>query len=365
MISPRQDYTVAELIESARSFRAQIRAIRWPLMALLMLGSVGSMAWAWMAKPIYTARASFIFKEDANAGLMAGLSGLGALLGGGTTASSYSSLDRIVELSGSDFIVGRSLLENVSVDGQRDLLINHYIKAHNLRQTRKWQNDSLLVKAELDTNARYESLDQRQRQAVNYVGKLIRGTKALPDGILTVAFDKKSAMVHLVVEDTHEELAVRLNQPLYQHLVRFYTAQATSVLESRVRTLQLKADSISNQLSQTQSASARTTDQAYGLIRQSDKVSQKQLVVRENMLIMMYGEVIKNLEQLQFLLHSNTPSFTLIDQPYLPIKPTLKKPWAYGLTGLAFGAVTMFIGLAVSFVVFMTRPNARNSSSES
>jgi uncharacterized protein involved in exopolysaccharide biosynthesis len=93
-----------------------------------------------------------------------------------------------------------------------------------------------------------------------------------------------------------------------------------------------------------------------GLIRQSDKVGQKQFAVRENMLIMMYGEAVKNLEQMQFLLNSTTPSFTLIDQPYLPIKPKLKKPWLYGLAGLAIGAVVMALGLAVYFVVYMTRP---------
>jgi hypothetical protein len=46
----------------------------------------------------------------------------------------------------------------------------------------------------------------------------------------------------------------------------------------------------------------------------------------------------------------------LIDQPYLPIKPKLKKPWLYGLAGLTIGVVVMALGLAVYFVVYMTRP---------
>lgn len=356
MPSPRQDYSLVEVLGNAKAFRQELRRIRWVLYVVLSLGTVLSVVWALVSKPTYTARSSFIFKEDANAGLMAGLSGLGALLGGGATASSYSSLDRIVELSGSEYIVGRSLLDTATVAGQHDLLINHYIRLHQLQDTRRWRRDSLLVQASFNMQTRLDQLTKVQRHALHYLVQLIRGDKALPDGVLRVSFDKKSALVHLVVEDIHEELALQLNRSLYQQLVQFYTQQATSTLDSRVRTLQDKVDSIRSQLTLTQSASARNTDQALGLIRQSDKVGQKQFAVRENMLIMMYGEAVKNLEQLQFLLNSTTPSFTLIDQPYLPIKPKLKKPWLFGIAGLAIGAVVMALGLAVYFVVYMTRP---------
>jgi len=352
----RNDISLQELLLFAKEYRIRLYKIRWILVIILFFGSMASAVLALLSKPTFTARSSFIFKEDGNAGLMAGLSGLGTLLGGGSSVISYSSLDRIVELSGSEYIVSRSLLDTSTINRKCDLLINHYIRIHNLRQKRFWRKDSLLVKANFNLATRIDSLNYSQRHTLKQIVKVIRGDKAQPDKALRVIFDKKSGLVNLIIDDTHDELALYLNQSIYKQLVEFYTQQATSTLNSRVRALQLKVDSIRYELSKTQSTSARINDQAQGLIRQSDKVGQKQFAVRENMLIMMYGEAVKNLEQLQFLLNSITPSFTLIDQPYLPIKPNFKKPWLFGIAGLAIGAVVMALGLAVYFVVYMTRP---------
>jgi uncharacterized protein involved in exopolysaccharide biosynthesis len=41
-------------------------------------------------------------------------------------------------------------------------------------------------------------------------------------------------------------------------------------------------------------------------------------------LTVMYGEALKNLEQLNFILATTSPSFSVIDQPYSPIKPAKK-----------------------------------------
>jgi len=100
-------------------------------------------------------------------------------------------------------------------------------------------------------------------------------------------------------------------------------------------------DSIKNALGYTQSASAKQIDQGLGILLQQDRVQQKNLGIKENMLILMYGEAQKNLEQLSFIQATTSPSFSIIDQPYSPIKPETKSKILFTLVGMfLFGVFT-------------------------
>jgi uncharacterized protein involved in exopolysaccharide biosynthesis len=57
----------------------------------------------------------------------------------------------------------------------------------------------------------------------------------------------------------------------------------------------------------------------------------------------MYGEAQKNLEQLNFILATTSPSFNIIDQPYSPIKPEGKSKVKFGLIGFILSAMFTFI----------------------
>jgi uncharacterized protein involved in exopolysaccharide biosynthesis len=50
----------------------------------------------------------------------------------------------------------------------------------------------------------------------------------------------------------------------------------------------------------------------------------------------MYGEALKNLEQLEFVLSTTSPSFSIIDEPYKPIKPKAKSYIVFSLVFLFF-----------------------------
>jgi uncharacterized protein involved in exopolysaccharide biosynthesis len=57
----------------------------------------------------------------------------------------------------------------------------------------------------------------------------------------------------------------------------------------------------------------------------------------------MYAEVQKNLETLRYIEASSMPSFSIIDQPYSPIKPQTKSKLIYGFMGVfLFGFFTFF-----------------------
>lgn len=313
-----------------------LKAKRWFLWGWSALASILVILWLYFRKPIYPAKLTCVFKEDSQSSLMAGLSGLSSILGSGTSPSSLSPLDRVIDLGQSEQIQTKTLLQEVRIDGRLDLMINHFLRLH--RYKTKWQKidygpDTILRDARYFANTNYQNLTPSQRRGIQIVRKDL-------EDALSISFNKKSGVIFLEYKDKNQELASAFCQHLYQQLVVFYTYQATATLKMRVETLQSKVDSIQSALNATQSASATTSDQALGLLLQKDRVVQKRLGLRENTLVIMYGEALKNLEQLNFLLTTTTPTFTVIDYPYLPLKPERKNI-------ILFGLVTFIIALCL------------------
>jgi hypothetical protein len=80
-----------------------------------------------------------------------------------------------------------------------------------------------------------------------------------------------------------------------------------------------------------------------GLLLQQDMVDQKRLGLTEGVLTIMYGEAQKNLQQLELILATTSPSFNIIDQPYSPIQPIGKSKVVFGLIGFVLSAMFTFI----------------------
>jgi len=333
-----------DLVSVFKDFLMYLKKRSQSIIIFAAFGGLLGFSWAYFAKPMYTARTTFVFKDDNNSNLLAGLSGIGSLLGMGLSGTGASSMDRIVELSGSNLIVGKALLTSIQMQSRKDLLINHYLRLKEKKESHNWVTDSLLNQASFNSLATYETLNRSQRRALNEVIKELRGKDRTPQGTISVIYDKKSTIIELMIKDNNEEFALNLNKILYNELVLFYTNQATNILKIRVSMLQGKADSILTLLNATQSATAQNADQGLGLVLQTDRVRQKRLSIRENMLVVMYGETVKNLEQLNFLLTTTTPTFSIIDQSFSPIIPQRKSLLLYTtVCGIIFSLASLII----------------------
>ena len=310
-----------------------IRNIKTILLVSLIGGALG-LVYAWMSKPVYEAKMTFVMRAESN-NMLSSLSGLSSLLGGGTSAASASPMDRIIELLGSDRIVGEALLSKAVVDGKNDVLANHLIRIQKF--DKDWEDDTLLSKASFTDKDVYTTLSLSQRKAIKVLTLFVAGKK----GILSKSFDKKSGIITMNVKYHHESFSIALSNVLYGYLVDFYSKEAVSTISSKVEVLQNKVDSIRNALGATQSASARQADQGLGILLQQDRVQQKNLGVRESILTVMFAEAQKNLEQLSFIQATTSPSFSIIDQPYSPIKPETKSKILFTLVGMfLFGVFT-------------------------
>jgi hypothetical protein len=145
----------------------------------------------------------------------------------------------------------------------------------------------------------------------------------------------------------NEDFSIALTNAIYNEVIEFYSDQSLAATSNNVQVLTRKADSIRRELDATRRAFARNSDQALGLLLQEDKVENKSLSFKENMLSLMYAEVQKNLETLKYIEASSMPSFTIIDQPYSPIKPNRKSKPTYSLISFFVFSFIYFIVLGL------------------
>jgi uncharacterized protein involved in exopolysaccharide biosynthesis len=324
---------VAKLSKLKKLFFQKIKII----LGIAFLGGFLGIGFACLTKPTYNAKLTFVMRADANGSATSGLAGLSSLLGSGTSAASASPLDRIIELLGSEQIIGKALLKIGVVEGKKDLYANHLTRIAKLSS--KWEKDTVLARAKFDGNLTFDQLNYPQRKAIKILSSMLTG----PKGILQKSFDKKSGVISTSVVYTHEELAIHLTKAVYKELVTFYTNESVSSIASKIEVVRQKVDSIQGALNYTQQASAVKTDQGLGLLLQQDRVDQKRLGLKESVLTIMYGEAQKNLEQLNFILATTSPSFSIIDQPYSPIQPLGKSKVKFGLIGFVLSAMFTFI----------------------
>jgi uncharacterized protein involved in exopolysaccharide biosynthesis len=315
------------------------------LFAGIVGGAIG-FAYAYLDTPQYNAQLKFVMRSDpTNLGL--GLSSLSSLLGSGTSpGGSGSGLERVIELIGSDRIIGNAILKEAEVNGKKDLLVNHFINLQGYR--RKWEEDTVINKVNYPIGIFFSDLNFSQRKAI----KIIIGSLVGKDNtskLIAKSFDKKSGVVTLAVGFKNEDFAIELTNAIYQEVIEFYSDQSLAATSNNVQVLTRKADSIRMELEATRRAFAKNTDQALGLLLQEDKVENKSLSFKESMLSLMYAEVQKNLETLKYIEASSMPSFSVIDKPYSPIKAIKKNKIVLSIFGIFIGSFFVYIFLILSY----------------
>jgi uncharacterized protein involved in exopolysaccharide biosynthesis len=335
-----EEFGIRDLIRILKTWKEVfVNNIFKILFAGIIGGSIG-FTYAYLDTPKYNAQLKFVMRSDPGSGLSSGLAGLSSILGSGTgPGGSGSGLERVIELIGSDRIIGNAILTEAEVNGKLDLLVNHYITLQGYRKA--WAKDSLLRKVNFPVGVQFADLDFPQRKAIkNIIGSLI--SKDNSSKIIGKSFDKKSGVVTLSVTYKNEDFSIVLTNAIYKEVIEFYSTQSLAATSNNVQVLNQKADSIRKELDATRRAFAKNSDQALGLLLQEDKVENKSLSFKENMLSLMYAEVQKNLETLKYIEASSMPSFSIIDQPYSPIRPVKKSKIIFSFFGVFLSGIFPF-----------------------
>ena len=313
----------------------------WLILPLaLAFGALGYY-YAKSKKPVYTAELKFILKSDNSAS--SALSGLSSLLGSSTSASS-TSLERIIELVGAEKVVIDVLFTKNKIGQQEDFIINQIYQQFQFKKA--WQKDSLLKNFQpFKTKKPIEDMNVVERKALKRMIALVSG----PKGILQKNFDKKSGIISLNTSSFSENLSIAITEQVYQTFVRFYINEASVTSNQNVDMLRRKVDSIRNELYAVQRTAAVQSDQALGVLLQQDRVENKSMAIKEQMLTVMYAEAQKNFQTYQTTQSMNKPIFSLIEEPFSPIEAKkTSKPLFALLFAMGSGFITLvFIRLRI------------------
>lgn len=314
----------------------------WIIFLAAILGAGGGFWFAFIGKESYSAKLSFLMKESSGgSGLMSSLGSLGSLIGGagGTT----SPLDRTLAILGSEKIVGSALMKSITIDKVDDLAINHLIQIQGLRKA--WEKDSLLAGVKFNkSSVSISNFSLSERKAYKSIVNILIGINAT---MFVKSYDKKSGVFEIIINSKSEAFSIEFTKILFKELENFIYNQSINSSGKNITIIANKLDSIKAELNGVQNTLARNTDRTLGLLMQEDKVDQKKLMMKEQMLTIMYGEAQKNLETFKFINESINTGLEVLESPISPIQPMQRSKLKFTLVGFLFSGIVCF-GFLVS-----------------
>jgi uncharacterized protein involved in exopolysaccharide biosynthesis len=325
------EISLKELIQKAGEWFAYFKS-KWKIIFLFgIIGGLLGMGYSFTKKTIYTAKLSFALEEKGASG--GGLSSIAAQFGlggiGGGDGSVFSG-GNMIELLKSRFLIEKTLLSTVSINGKSDLLINRYIHFNKLDQ--KWAKKINLVGLKF-TNSDRTHFTLQQDSVLGVISAAL-----IKNNVIVAQQDKKLSIINISVTSTDEIFAKIFSEKLIETVTNFYIETKTKKSRGNVLLLQNRADSVQRELNAAMYGRALLGDQNMGLIRQQAAVPKLKQEMKVQMLGTLYGELVKNLEFAKLTLMREEPLVQIIDQPILPLpKERLGKLKAMVMGALLFG----------------------------
>jgi uncharacterized protein involved in exopolysaccharide biosynthesis len=317
-MSNSQDIKLTEIVfQTERLFKVLLR--KWKLLMIVgFTGGVLGFVFASFQNPSYISHLSFML-NDKESGIPTSLSSLAGLAGlSGSGASTND--DRIVFMSTSRNILSKTLLVRETIHGKKDLLINHYIDFNQMVDG--FSSDTSLIGFERFVHDVPEKLTYQENKVMDIVIKAFNDNK-----MLTVSAKKKTGLVTqsagivlMEFKSLSEEFSKYFLENLYSQLSTYYINKSIERQMYNYNIIQRRADSIQDELLQVENSGATFVDQNQNVVKMSRRIEGERLRKKIEILNLMYGEVLKNLEIAKFTLENQTPSLIVIDTPTFPLE---------------------------------------------
>lgn len=309
-------------------------------------GILGALA-AYLKRPTYTARLTFVVDDSKSSSSMGGLSAIAGMVGfnldGLGGASGVLAGDNIEELVKSHKLIKNTLVS--AYDGTQTLA-DRYAATYKLdKEWLEHSPDGKIIRFPLNGTNNTRLQDSLLHEMIELI---------LEKGQFSISKpDKKLGFFEINVTFKDEKLAMFFCQRIIKQSTDFFITTKTKRLKNNVDRLQLRADSIEKLLNyKTYSASniARSTldlNPAYTEEGAKVEVKQRDKIV----LSTIFSETVKNLEASKTMLAQETPTVQVVDEPEMPLKKSkLKYPIA-----IATGIIAMLV--LFGFYKLLTRKN--------
>lgn len=288
---------------------------KWKIIILAgIVGGALGFLYAWSKKPVYAASCTFVLDEGKSGGGLSQYAGLAAMAGiniGGGASDGLFQGDNIMELYKSRRMLEATLLSYGEFDGEKDLLINRYIKINNLHEA--WGEDPKLSGLSFSN----QHVSNRIKDSV-----LASVVADIRKNYLTVEkLDKNLTILDVRATSLDEQFSLNLAVQAVSTVNNFFVETKTKKANESLELLQYQADSVRNELNKAISNTASAIDanpNANPALSIVQVPSQKrQIDVQANSAI--YSEVVKNRELARMSLHQETPLIQIVDVPKYPL----------------------------------------------
>ena len=275
-----------------------------------IFGILGSV-YAYYKKETYEAHLTFVIDESQESAGLGAISGMASQFGfnlGGNSSGTFSQTN-IQEIITSRRVVEEALLKRGIIDGEEDLLINHHIAFNDLRK--KWKDTNI-------ENLYFTS--NREDFTLQHDSILGLAFFNLTSGNISTSIEDESNIVKISCVSKNEDFAKLMIESLADKLEEYYTIFETAKSKNTLDFLSLRADSVLLELKNAEYRYASYKDANFGVQRAKGLLEEIRLERDVEILNIMYGEIVKNLEISKFTLLNNKPLLNIIDSPTLPLK---------------------------------------------
>lgn len=347
-----REFSVKEMLNDRFNDIKYLFQFKKSIAACIIAGAILGALAAYLKKPTYTARLTFVVDDAKSSGAMGGLSSIagqfGVNLDGIGAGSGVLAGNNIEEL-----IKSQKLIKNTLVSSYNDTqtLADRYAKAYKLdREWLEHSPDGKVIRFPLNGQSNNRLQDSLLHEMIELI---------LEKGQFDISKpDKKLDFFEINVTFKDERLAMLFCQRIIKQSTDFYISTKTKRLKNNVDRLQVRADSLKrllNSRTYAMSANARIgldlnpafpEEEATMDIKQRDKI----------LLSSIFSETIKNLESSKTMLSQETPTVQIVDEPELPLKKNrLKYP-------IAISAGIIIILLLFASFKLLTRKHLKPES---
>jgi len=276
----------------------------------VILGLLGSV-YAHFKKETYVANLTFVIDESQESGGLGSISGVASQFGfnlAGVSSGTFSQTN-IQEIITSRRVVEEALLKRGIIDGKEDLLINHHIAFNGLRK--KWKGTNI-------ENLYFTS--NREEFSLQHDSILGLAFYSLTEDNISTSIEDESNIVKITCVSKNQDFAKLMIESLAHKLEEYYTIFQTAKSKNILDFLSLRADSVLLELKNAEYKYASYKDANFGVQRAKGLLEEIRLKRDVEILNIMYGELVKNLEISKFTLLNNKPLLNIIDSPTLPLE---------------------------------------------
>lgn len=334
--------TIGQAIRFVKSYLLYFLSKWWLILLVALALGVYRLYVVYSAPPEFRSRLTFTLYEESAGG---GGGAMSSLIGQfGLTGLDNVDFDRIVEFISTRKIMGSALLQKGTINGVEDYYANHYIREFKLYES--WEEKEAVNFIDFwFTHSDIPNFTPRENVVLNAIWTKIK------NGHLRTEIEG-SGIIEMSMACSSQPFAVEFIKVLYTELAYFYKEKLNEKNLTNFRQMEYRKDSIAAELKVAEARYAKFQDANKNLISARALIEDIRLRRGVEVLNVIYVELVRSVEVLNFTLQRETPYLVSIDEPVYPLSfrpPNLIfEGLKYAIGGMA---LILFILTVIKFIM--------------